>query len=33
MSVSNPIYSSSLVGINPLRNLLAAEGEKLVSNN
>ena len=33
MSVSNQIYSSSLGGANPLRNLLATEGEKLVSNN
>ena len=31
MSVSNQIYSSSLGGSNPLRNLLASEGEKLVS--
>ena len=30
MSVSNQIYSSSLGGSNPLKNLLAAEGEKLV---
>ena len=33
MSVSNQIYSSSLGGSNPLKNLLAAEGEKLVRNN
>ena len=31
MSVSNQIYSSSLGGVNPLKNLLASEGEKLVS--
>ena len=31
MSVSNQFYSSSLGGANPLKNLLAAEGEKLVS--
>jgi len=30
MSVSNQIYSSSLGGSNPFRNMLAAEGEKLV---
>jgi hypothetical protein len=32
MSVSNQIYSSSLGGGNPIKNLLATEGEKLVSN-
>ena len=32
MSVSNQIYSSSLDGGNPLKNLLATEGEKLVRN-
>ncbi len=31
MSVSNQIYSSTIGGINPLKNLLATEGEKLVS--
>ena len=31
MSVSNQIYSSTLGGSNPLKNLLASEGEKLVS--
>jgi len=30
MSVSNQIYSSSLGGGNPLKNLLATEGEKLI---
>ena len=32
MSVSNQIYSSTVAGLNPLKNLLVAEGEKLVSN-
>ncbi len=31
MSVSNQIYSSTFGASNPLKNLLAAEGEKLVS--
>ena len=30
MSVSNQIYSSSLGSLNPFKNLIAAEGEKLV---
>ena len=33
MSVSNQIYTSTIAGLNPLKNLLAAEGEKLVSIN
>jgi len=33
MSVSNQIYSSSLGSLNPLKNMLAAEGEKLVIKN
>ena len=33
MSVSNQIYSSSLGSLNPLKNMLAAEGEKLVTKN
>jgi hypothetical protein len=31
MSVSNQIYSSTLGGLNPVKNLLSGEGEKLVS--
>ena len=31
MSVSNQIYSSSIGGLNPLKNILVNEGEKLVS--
>ena len=31
MSVSNQIYSSTIAGLNPLKNLLVSEGEKLVS--
>ena len=31
MSVSNQVYSSTIGGINPLKNLLASEGEKLVN--
>ena len=31
MSVSNQIYSSTINGLNPLKNLLVSEGEKLVS--
>ena len=31
MSVSNQIYSSTVAGLNPLKNVLVSEGEKLVS--
>jgi hypothetical protein len=31
MSVSNQIYSSSIGAYDPMKNILATEGEKLVS--
>ena len=31
MSVSNQLLSSTIGGLNPLKNLLASEGEKLVN--
>ena len=31
MSVSNQIYSSTIGGINPNKNILVSEGEKLVN--
>jgi hypothetical protein len=32
MSISNQIFSSTIAGLNSLKNLLVTEGEKLVSN-
>ena len=31
MSVSNQIYSSTIAGLNSIKNVLVTEGEKLVS--